>query len=70
MATEARGRGISELHHRSRGMAFATPRSAAVVDGLATAAKNDASLNALLGQGRRTGRWLVCGCSPACTIWC
>jgi hypothetical protein len=51
MATEARGRGTSELHHRSRGMAFATPRSAAVVDGLATAAKNDASLSALLGQG-------------------
>jgi hypothetical protein len=51
MATEAKGRGASELRYRSRGMAFATPRSAAVVDGLATAAGNDASLNALLGQG-------------------
>jgi hypothetical protein len=51
MATEAQGRGASELHYRSRGMAFATPRSAALVGGLATAAENDASLNALLGQG-------------------
>lgn len=51
MATETQGRGASELHRRSQGMAFATPRSAAVLGGLATAAKDDASLKALLGQG-------------------
>jgi hypothetical protein len=51
MATDAQGRGTSELHRWSRGMAFAAPRSAALVHGLAAAAQDDASLSALLGQG-------------------
>jgi len=49
MATDAQGRRASELHQRSQGMAFVAPRSAAVMRGLAVAARDDASLNALLG---------------------
>lgn len=50
MATDAPGRTAAELRRWSQGMAFATPRSAAVLGGLAEAAQHDASLNALLGQ--------------------
>lgn len=51
MATDAPGPGISELRHRARDMTFATPRSAAIVRGLAEAAEGDDSLSALLGPG-------------------
>jgi hypothetical protein len=51
MATGAPGRTVSELSRRSQGMAFVTPRSAAVVRGLAEAAQHDTALTALLGPG-------------------
>jgi hypothetical protein len=39
MAAEAQDSGASDLHHRSRGTAFAASRSATVVRGLADGAK-------------------------------
>jgi hypothetical protein len=50
MATDAQGRGVSELHRWSQDMAFAAPRTSAVLRGLAEAA-DDASLSAQLGPG-------------------
>jgi hypothetical protein len=51
MATEAQDRRAGELRRWSRGMAFTAPRSAALLDELATATQDDASLTALLGPG-------------------
>ena len=51
MAAGTHSAETGELRAWSRAMAFAAPRSAAVVSGLADAAEGDASLGALLGRG-------------------
>jgi hypothetical protein len=51
MATDAQGRGASELRSLSQGLTFAAPRSAALLRGLADAVEHDASLSGLLGPG-------------------
>jgi hypothetical protein len=50
MPANSYAREAVELHNRSRGMAFAAPRSASVVRGLASALEDKASLSALLGE--------------------